>query len=131
MKTIRYRDTQNDDRMIEVRIGTDPVYRSMDGIKTHPFWSQVSLASRRFLSHYLTSRDKIAAAHTSGKMKDDKSAATMANRYLADWRVRYLIAEYRGQPMPEAMTPIDRRELSFLLSQRMRTGEASDQRESH
>lgn len=104
-------------------------YQSVEGLKRHPLWSQLTTRQQNFVLFYIEhDGDRIAAAKLAYRPKGDKSADGMAHRLLKVFPIRKLLSIYFGYEIEGS--PLSRSEMILLLSDRLRSTDCAD-REWH
>jgi hypothetical protein len=99
---------------------TDKVnYRTLEGIQTHPLFTQLTVRQRKFLLTYIeTNGDKEAAVKASYEFNTKVAAEVHVSRVLGNRNIRTLLGAYYGTELPTK--PLTQNETEELLSERLR-----------
>lgn len=96
----------------------DPKYKTIEGLRTHPLWHQLTVKQKTFLEQYIETGDRIQAIRSAFDFKTDKGADLHATRVLKNYAVKTLLAVYYGYEV--LGEPLKRQEFLQLVSDRLR-----------
>lgn len=99
-----------------------PNYQTVEGLKRHPLWQQLTNKQKKFVLLYIEKDgDRVAAARGAFLPRNDKNAENLAQRLLKLFPVRKLLSVFYGYEL--SGSAISRGEFMLLLSDRVRDPE--------
>jgi hypothetical protein len=94
-------------------------YATIDGLKTHPLWQQLTDKQKTFVLTYIeTEGDRLKSAKTAFDVETDRAAVGMAARLLRNYLVRGVLSAFHGYDI--AHSTVGRTELLAIISARLR-----------
>lgn len=100
------------------------VYATLDGLKTHPLWHQLTDAQRKFIEVLLSGASKMAAARAAYNVGSDNAASALASKLMRHVEIRTLLSAHWGYPL--LASHVSKRELCSLISMKLRAAKESD-----
>lgn len=97
---------------------SDPQYRTLAGLKTHPLWHQLTAKQQNFLIAYIETGDRRKAIEAVFEFTTEDAMELHASRLLGNYAIKHLLAAYYGYELTGEA--IKKQEFLQLISDRLR-----------
>jgi hypothetical protein len=98
-------------------------YTTLEGLKTHPLWEQLTEKQATFLEQFILTGNKVESALEAYDTTSRTSAVALAHTALKGYEVKTLLSLYRGYSIRGSH--VTRTELLSLISDRLRSEKLS------
>lgn len=97
---------------------SDPQYRTLKGLATHPLWHQLTAKQQNFLTAYIETGDRRKAVAEVFEFTTEDAMELHASRLLGNYAIKHLLAAYYGYEL--IGEPLKKQEFLQLISDRLR-----------
>lgn len=105
---------------------TKPNYQTVEGLKAHTLWSQLTSKQQKFVLLYIESGgNRIDAAKGAFLPRSEKNADSMAHKLLKIYAIKKLLSLYFGHEIEGSA--LNRGEFLLILADRLRDPDCSNE----